>query len=193
MKKGQPKEQGAVYFIQTSPQRWSLDFVSDALDDGWRFRILCVVDDFTRECIGLVADTGQRVARELDAIITQRGKPRMLVSDNGTELTSITVPKWSHDRAGGSIKVPTVLKLGSTYSWRELRSHVICFAKKANNLFRGISFATHSFLLQQGQNASNSLNRLGSLWGCQVMDDKADKRGTLRDGRVTPKTRYIVP
>jgi len=82
-------------------QRWSLDFVSDALDDGRRFRILCVVDDFTRECIGLVADTslsGLRVARELDAIIMRRRRPRMVVSENGTELTSIAILKWSQDR-----------------------------------------------------------------------------------------------
>ena len=81
-------------------QRWSLDFVSDALDDSRRFRILCVVDDFTRECLGLVADTslsGTRVARELDAIIRQRGKPQTVVSDNGTELTSIAILKWSQD------------------------------------------------------------------------------------------------
>src|SRR6266704_71159 len=61
-------------------QRWSMDFVSDALADGRRFRILAVVDDFTRECVCLVADTslsGLRVARELDAviIITTPGAP----------------------------------------------------------------------------------------------------------------------
>lgn len=81
-------------------QRWSLDFVSDALDDGRRFRILCIVDDFTRECLGLVADTslsGVRVARELDAIICRRGKPGTVVSDNGTELTSVAILKWSQD------------------------------------------------------------------------------------------------
>jgi len=53
-------------------QRWSLDFDSDALMDGRRFRILCMVDDFSRECLGLVADTslsGSRVARELDTIM----------------------------------------------------------------------------------------------------------------------------
>ena len=52
-------------------QRWSLDFVSDALTDGRRFRILAVVDDFSRENLVLVADTslsGHRVARELDKV-----------------------------------------------------------------------------------------------------------------------------
>ena len=71
--------------------RWSLDFVSDQLTDGRRFRILTVVDDCTRECLALVADTSLssiRVARELDRLMIERGKPRMVVSDNGSELTS---------------------------------------------------------------------------------------------------------
>ena len=57
-------------------QRWSLDFIHDQLTDGRRFRILAVVDDCTRECLALIADTsisGRRVARELDDIIRQGG------------------------------------------------------------------------------------------------------------------------
>ena len=60
-------------------QRWSLDFVSDQLTDGRRFRILAVVDDCTRECLALVADTsisGRRVARELDDIVRRARTPR---------------------------------------------------------------------------------------------------------------------
>ena len=78
--------------------RWSLDFVSDQLTDGRRFRILTVVDDCTRECLGLVADTslsGLRVARELDRIIEGRGKPKMIVSDNGSEFTSNAILQWT--------------------------------------------------------------------------------------------------
>lgn len=85
-------------------ERWSLDFVSDALGDGRRIRVLAIVDAFTRECLGLVADTslsGARVARELDAIIAQRGKPRMVVSDNGTELTSTAMLRWQMERGVG--------------------------------------------------------------------------------------------
>lgn len=81
-------------------QRWSLDFVSDMLTDSRRFRILAVVDDFTRECLCLVADTslsGMRVARELDAIIATRGQPLACVSDNGTELTSMAILRWSQE------------------------------------------------------------------------------------------------
>ena len=60
-------------------ERWSLDFVSDAFTDGRRFRVLAVVDDFTRECLCLVADTslsGARLARELDSLIARRGMPK---------------------------------------------------------------------------------------------------------------------
>lgn len=81
-------------------QRWSLDFVSDQLGDSRRFRILAVVDDFTRECLALVADTslsGLRVTRELDRIIAGRGRPAMCVSDNGTELTSMAILRWSQE------------------------------------------------------------------------------------------------
>ncbi len=85
---------------QAPNQRWSLDFVSDVLADGRRFRVLVIVDDFTRECLALVADTSlssHRVVRELDAIIQRRGKPLMVVSDNGTELTSHAVLRWQQD------------------------------------------------------------------------------------------------
>ncbi len=80
-------------------QRWSLDFVSDALSWGRRFRILCIVDDFTREALTLVVDTsisGRRMARELDAIIVRRGQPKMIVSDNGSEMTSRAVLEWTN-------------------------------------------------------------------------------------------------
>lgn len=81
-------------------KRWSLDFVSDAFTDARRFRVLAVVDDFSRECLALVPDTslsGLRLTRELDAIIRQRGKPHTVVSDNGTEMTSMAVLKWCQD------------------------------------------------------------------------------------------------
>jgi putative transposase len=81
-------------------QRWSLDFLSDQLNDSRRFRILAVVDDFTRECLALVADTslsGLRVGRELDAIVTRRGRPLSIVSDNGTEFTSMAILSWSQE------------------------------------------------------------------------------------------------
>lgn len=82
-------------------QRWSLDFVSDSLHDGRRFRVLCVIDDFSRESLATIVDTslsGHRVARELDHIAEHRGYPHMVVSDNGTELTSNAMLQWQQDR-----------------------------------------------------------------------------------------------
>ena len=82
-------------------QRWSLDFVSDTLSDGRRFRILCIVDDFSRECLATVVDTslgGVRVVRELEHLGFERSTPRVIVSDNGTELTSCAVLRWATGR-----------------------------------------------------------------------------------------------
>jgi len=89
----------APILVEARPNaRWSLDFVHDQLANGRRFRILNVVDDVTRECLGAIPDTsisGVRVARELTAIIARRGKPGIIVSDNGTELTSNAILAWS--------------------------------------------------------------------------------------------------
>ena len=80
--------------------RWSFDFVHDQLACGRRFRILNIVDDVTRECLGAIPDTsisGVRVARELTAIVAKRGKPKMIVSDHDTALTSNAILAWSKD------------------------------------------------------------------------------------------------
>ncbi len=82
-------------------QRWSLDFMSDALEDGRRFRVLNVIDDFSRECPAAVVDTsigGARVARELDRIAELCGYPCLVVSDNGIELTGNAMLKRQKDR-----------------------------------------------------------------------------------------------
>ena len=84
---------------QALKDRWSLDFASDCLDHGRRFRILVIVDDFSRECLAAVADTsisGARLARELDVLIARRGPPRLIVSDNGPEMTSQAVLHWAN-------------------------------------------------------------------------------------------------
>ena len=59
-----------------------------------------MVDDCTRECLALIADTsisGIRVARELDQLLDERGKPKTIVIDNGTELTSNAILQWADD------------------------------------------------------------------------------------------------
>ena len=82
-------------------QRWSLDFVSDQLTDGRRFRIWTVIDDCTREWLALIADTslsGVRVALELATLFAVRATPQTVVRDNGTEFTSNAILKFVDDR-----------------------------------------------------------------------------------------------
>jgi len=91
----------APILVEAKPNaRWSLDFVHDQLACGRCFRILNIVDDVTRECLAAIPDTsisGRRITRELIAVIEGRGKPRMIVSDNGTEFTSNAVLRWSKE------------------------------------------------------------------------------------------------
>ena len=70
-------------------EEWSLDFLYDALATGRTVRVLGIVDNFTRECLALEADTSfasQRVTRVLDDVIARRGHPKALRMDNGPNL-----------------------------------------------------------------------------------------------------------
>ena len=81
-------------------RRWSMDFVADQLSNGRRFRVLNIVDDYSREMVGqLVAFsiTGQQVARFLSQLVEQRGKPVGITCDNGTEFTSKVMFFWSKE------------------------------------------------------------------------------------------------
>jgi transposase InsO family protein len=91
----------APILVEARPNaRWSLDFVHDQFACGRRFRVLNIVDDVTRECLAAIPDTsisGRRVARELADIIAWRGKPGLIVSDNGTEFTANAILTWCKD------------------------------------------------------------------------------------------------
>ena len=80
--------------------RWSMDFVSDQLINGRRFRVLNIVDDHSREMVGQLTDhsiSGTQVARFLTRMIEQRSKPDQVICDNGTEFTSKAMFEWQED------------------------------------------------------------------------------------------------
>jgi putative transposase len=80
-------------------ERWSMDFVSDALGDGRKFRSLTLVDDCTRESPAIEVDTslpGERVVRVLDRVAAERGYPTVMVLDNGPEFRADAVDQWAH-------------------------------------------------------------------------------------------------
>jgi len=100
--KKRKKRQSHLRIMLDRPERinqhWSMDFVSDNLFDGRRFRVLTVVDNFSRECPVMEADhslTGQRVARVLDRIALVRGLPQVITVDNGPEFISKALDLWA--------------------------------------------------------------------------------------------------
>jgi putative transposase len=82
-------------------ERWSMDFVRDALGDGRAFRALTIVDDCTRECVAIEVDTslpGERVVRVLERLAGTRGLPSGIVCDNGPEFAGQVLDQWAHRR-----------------------------------------------------------------------------------------------
>lgn len=83
-------------------ERWSMDFVHDQLANGRKIRMLNIIDDFTRECVAIEVDTclsGNRVVNVLDRLAAERGLPKVITCDNGTEFTSKALARWQarHD------------------------------------------------------------------------------------------------
>jgi putative transposase len=80
-------------------ERWCMDFIADRLEDGRKFRTLTVVDVFTRECLALEADfslTGRKVAAVMDRLQLERGCPKVITVDNGSEFYSREMDAWAY-------------------------------------------------------------------------------------------------
>ena len=80
-------------------ERWSMDFVTDSLLNGRRFRALTIVDEFSRECPAIEADfslTGARVARVLERLAATRGLPEVIQVDNGPEFAGRALDAWAY-------------------------------------------------------------------------------------------------
>ena len=83
---------------KTVNERWSVDFMSDQLANGRRFRIFNIVDDYSRECVAQIVDfsiSGERLTRELNRLAETRDLPKAIVCDNGPELTCKAMFFWS--------------------------------------------------------------------------------------------------
>ena len=81
----------------TANHTWSIDFMSDALTDGRKFRLLNVIDDYNRESLAIEADTSLpslRVQRVLNRLINERSKPSIIRVDNGPEFISHILQQW---------------------------------------------------------------------------------------------------
>ena len=97
-----PERVKQALMASTEPnQVWSIDFMSDSLVDGRKFRLLNIMDDFNRESLAIEVDTSLpslRVIRVLQKLIEQRGVPANLRCDNGPEFISQKLEQWCTDR-----------------------------------------------------------------------------------------------
>ena len=126
-------------------QHWSMDFVSDSLFNGRRFRVLTVIDDFSRECPVLEVDhslTSQRVTRVLDRLLLTRGLPDIITVDNGPEFISKTLDLWSFEnnvklrfiQPGKPMQKGYIESFNGKFRDECLNEHVFVNLKKAQEL-----------------------------------------------------------
>jgi putative transposase len=84
-----------------SGQHWAMDFVSDALSNGRKIRLLTLIDEYTRECLAIEVDTsinGVRVTNVLSRIAMVRGLPNIIKVDNGPEFIGKALDAWAYER-----------------------------------------------------------------------------------------------
>jgi putative transposase len=143
-------------------ERWSMDFIHDQLADGRRFRVLCVIDNFTREALALELDTslsGQRVARVLAKLGLERGLPKTIACDNGTEFRSKALTLWTGQQQ---------LALDFIEPGKPTQN---AFAESFNNTFRDSCLNCHWFtslrqaraIVERWRDIYNTIRTHGSL------------------------------
>jgi len=105
-KKRRRKGASQIRVILPAPQRvnerWSMDFVTDSIVTGRRFRALTIVDNYTRECPTIEVDTslgGRRVVSVLDRLADNRGLPETITIDNGPEFAGKALDEWAYRKS----------------------------------------------------------------------------------------------
>ena len=127
--------------VRTPPtranERWSMDFMSDSLASGRRFRCLNIIDEFTRECLAIEVSHSLpaiRVIEVLERLRTERGLPGVIVTDNGSEFTSRAFDAWAYARG---------VKIDFIQPGKPVQN---CFVESFNGTFRDDCLNLHWFL-----------------------------------------------
>jgi putative transposase len=147
--KRRKKIAGALRLVLPKPtkpnQIWAMDFVTDSLNAGRKFRCLNIVDLYTRECVEIFVETsisGSLVARQLDWLKLTRGKPEVIVTDNGPEFTSKALDTWAYQnnvrlsyiRPGKPMENGYVESFNGRFRDECLNEHWFMDMKEARNL-----------------------------------------------------------
>src|SRR5512138_2235472 len=122
--------------LERANQRWSMDFMSDALASGRRFRCLNIIDEFTRECLAIEVShslPAVRVIEVLERLRSERGLPDVIVTDNGTEFTSRAFDAWAYARG---------VKIDFIQPGKPVQN---CFVESFNGTFRDDCLNLHWF------------------------------------------------
>jgi putative transposase len=118
-------------------QRWSMDFVSDTLSTGRRFRCLNIIDEYSRECLAIEVShslPSDRVIEALERLRVTRGLPPVIVTDNGSEFTSHAFDAWAYARD---------IRIDYIQPGKPVQN---CFVESFNGTFRDDCLNSHWFV-----------------------------------------------
>ena len=167
-------------------QRWSMDFVTDSIVTGRRFRALAIVDDYSRECPAIEVDTslgGARVVGILERLAETRGLPQVITVDNGPEFAGRTMDEWAYRKG---------VKLSFIRPGKPIEN---AFAESFNGRLRDECLNTNWFLsvkqareiIESWRKDYNSVRPHSALGGLapqefMELDGNAKMQVTLRQG-----------
>ena len=170
--------------IGTTAQSREVTFLSDQLTDGRVFRMLVIMDVYSRECLAVEVDTsitGKRVARVLDRLNEQRGLPKVLGSDNGPEFRSRHMDQWAYARG---VKLHFI-KPGKPTQNAHIESLNSQIRKRLLNTNWFTSLAAVRYRAEEWRTTYNTIQRHGSL-NKQTPETFAPRPGSGRLRLPTP-------
>ena len=164
-------------------ERWSMDFVTDSIVTGRRFRALTIVDDYSHECPAIEVDTslgGRRVVGVLDRLAETRGLPEVITIDNGPEFASRALDEWAYRKG---VKLSFI---------RPGKPNENAYAESFNGRFRDECLNTNWFIslkharavIEEWRKDYNEVRPHSSLKGATPKEYAVIDRGTLITGAL---------
>lgn len=166
-------------------ERWSMDFVTDSIVTGRRFRALTIVDNYSRECPAIEVDTslgGRRVVAVLERLVETRGLPEVITIDNGPEFAGRALDEWAYRKG---------VKLNFIRPGKPIEN---AYAESFNGRLRDECLNTNWFLslnharsiIEEWRRDYNEIRPHSSLKGATPKEYAKLTAGTLVQGALIP-------
>jgi len=170
---------------QSVNERWSMDFVTDSIVTGRRFRALTIVDDYSRECPAIEVDTslgGRRVVGVLDRLAEIRGLPKTITIDNGPEFAGRVLDEWAYRN---KVKL-NFIRPGKPIENAYIESFNGRFRDECLNMNWFLSLKHARYVIEEWRKDYNEFRPHSSLKGFTPKEYAVMTAGALIEGALIP-------